>query len=185
VTIAPAGGECGEGGTKFSNASGKGFVCNGEEGNPGAPGSPWTAGGTLPSGSTETGTWGAYIELAGKETAHALSPISFTIPLKEKISEWYYVTTVEQEKGEQPAQCEGEPKKGEKVKGTLEDPQAAKGNLCLYQGETREPAVTTQLKIGTVIIPATSGALVYVQYRGTEASTETAVLAGSWAVTAP
>lgn len=39
------------GGAEFISASGNTYACNGNEG------SPWTAGGTLPSGKTETGEW--------------------------------------------------------------------------------------------------------------------------------
>jgi len=47
-------------------------VCNGEEG------SPWTAGGVLPSGKTETGTWNVN-ESVGEATQQA---ISFTLPVE-------------------------------------------------------------------------------------------------------
>jgi hypothetical protein len=43
------------GGVEFKSSSPAAFACNGEEG---PEGSPWTAGGSLPKGSTETGTWG-------------------------------------------------------------------------------------------------------------------------------
>jgi hypothetical protein len=43
------------GGTKFTSASGSTYSCNGKAG------SPWTAGGVLPSGSTETGTFGSSV----------------------------------------------------------------------------------------------------------------------------
>lgn len=50
-------------------------VCNGEEG---PTGDPWTAGGTLPNGETETGVW-AFNITAGAGEVYA--PISFPIPL--------------------------------------------------------------------------------------------------------
>jgi hypothetical protein len=43
------------GGVEFKSSSPAAFACNGETG---PEGSPWTAGGTLPSEKTETGTWG-------------------------------------------------------------------------------------------------------------------------------
>jgi hypothetical protein len=63
--------DCPEGGTEFTSASGTSVVCNGEEG------SPWTAGGTLPSGATETGVF------AGTSTENQLTaiPISFSLPV--------------------------------------------------------------------------------------------------------
>jgi hypothetical protein len=51
----------------------------GTPGKPGEDGSPWVAGGTLPSESTETGIWGTYTNPA-PEGAQTF-PISFPIPL--------------------------------------------------------------------------------------------------------
>jgi Collagen triple helix repeat (20 copies) len=66
-------GKCaGQGGSKFVAAGGSTFACNGKEG------SPWTAGGFLPSGKTETGTWG----VTGT-TPTVSTPVSFTLPLEE------------------------------------------------------------------------------------------------------
>ena len=46
----------GAGGVEFKSASATpDYACNGVDG---ANGYPWTAGGTLPTGSTETGAWG-------------------------------------------------------------------------------------------------------------------------------
>jgi hypothetical protein len=75
VTSAPASiAECAEGGTKFTAANGTSKACNGEEG------SPWLAGGTLPSEATETGVWGdPFGGTAGKHNY----PISFTLPLAQ------------------------------------------------------------------------------------------------------
>ena len=55
-------------------------VCNGKEG------SPWTAGGTLPSGKEEKGTW-AFSVSGGDDQGHALAPISFPIPLVGEVPE--------------------------------------------------------------------------------------------------
>jgi hypothetical protein len=62
-----------EEGAELTNASGTAYACNGAEG------SPWTAGGTLPSGKTETGSW----TLFGGEFATSLS---FTIPLASPLA---------------------------------------------------------------------------------------------------
>jgi hypothetical protein len=70
----------------------------GKEGPPGTPGkngkegSPWTAGGTLPEGSTETGVWSLGEAAAGAEPgtigpALLKGPISFTIPLAAPIDD--------------------------------------------------------------------------------------------------
>jgi hypothetical protein len=52
----------------------------GKDGKAGAAGSPWTAGGTLPSGKSETGTW-SFGETAAE--ANVSASISFPIPLAE------------------------------------------------------------------------------------------------------
>src|SRR4051812_41114036 len=54
----------------------------GPTGPAGPTGSPWTAGGTLPNGSTETGAWSG---VAPKEEAELIS-ISFPIPLANTVS---------------------------------------------------------------------------------------------------
>src|ERR1700710_172411 len=53
----------------------------GGKGATGAEGSPWTAGGTLPAGKTETGTWAANFVRVGGGAAQTTVPISFPIPL--------------------------------------------------------------------------------------------------------
>jgi hypothetical protein len=54
---------------------------NGAAGATGPEGSPWTAGGTLPAGKTETGTWAATFVRVGEGVAQTTVPISFPIPL--------------------------------------------------------------------------------------------------------
>jgi hypothetical protein len=92
-----AGVTCTEGGVEVKSADGTTLVCNGKKGKnglPGAQGEPWTAGGLLPSGETETGSWG--LNIVSKETppapetedpptfaGQAYESISFPIPLAE------------------------------------------------------------------------------------------------------
>ena len=90
----------------------------GKEGAAGKEGSPWTAGGTLPSGKSEHGAWSFHGE-AGEERQEL--PISFPIPLSEKLEEKNVHFTLEG-KGDK-EHCE---------EGTLEKPKAAPGNLCIY-----------------------------------------------------
>lgn len=176
------GGGTGAAGAQGSQGSAGTAGLKGEKGEKGDTGSPWPAGGTLPSNSTETGVWSARFE--GVTEGTTISPISFAIPLKEGLGEAakHYVTKEEQEKGTGPAACPG----------LAEEPAAAPGNLCLYQGGTEAPSGTTTLGV-TVIAPpsslgnpegvGTSGAVAYVHYEGT--SPEIAEIDGSWAVTAP
>src|SRR6476469_4314065 len=94
TAVEPPLGNCGEeGGVKLTSASGTSYVCNGEKGGQGPEGNPWTDGGTLPSGETETGTWGGAInkfryeeeedgtlkEIVGGAIGYL--PISIPIPL--------------------------------------------------------------------------------------------------------
>ncbi|MGA9285391.1 MAG: hypothetical protein WBV85_08105 [Solirubrobacteraceae bacterium] len=73
-TLSKGNGTCPEGGAEFTAAeSKKTTACNG---------SPWVAGGTLPSGRTEAGTWSTtYNAQAAGEPGS--SAISYTIPLTE------------------------------------------------------------------------------------------------------
>lgn len=126
--------ECkGEGGVAFTVAGKTQAACNG---------SPWTAGGTLPSGKTETGTW--VVSGPGNELVYV--PVSFTIPLAEGIeaSKVHYVDHKDKEivknsKGEYeevaPTNCPG----------TAGEPQAQPGQFCIYETETtglNEPTFT-------------------------------------------
>jgi hypothetical protein len=95
-------------------------VCNGEEG------SPWTAGGTLPAGATETGSW-VFInnESAEKEVYVALSfPIKLLTTLSA--SKVHFESEANfsdfDEAGSETIGCEG----------TTAEPKAPKGNLCVY-----------------------------------------------------
>ncbi len=79
ATFAGVKGSCTEGGIEVKSASPTVNVCNGKQGE------PWTAGGTLPPGKTETGSW-AIIGVLGGGPAQAISPISFTIPLPGELA---------------------------------------------------------------------------------------------------
>jgi hypothetical protein len=68
----PKGANCKEGGSKFVAANGTTYACNG---------SPWTAGGTLPVGASETGQW-AWFTKDYKQAQNTWVPISFEVPLK-------------------------------------------------------------------------------------------------------
>jgi hypothetical protein len=176
----------------------------GKEGKQGKEGSPWTAGGTLPSGKTETGTW-SYNTTAFEFTV----PFSFPIPLAAGLSESQVhligksgkelilntSTFVFEEVV--PTKC------GSALTpaGTVAKPAAAPGNLCVYVAKL--PAVTEEHATSTVIVDPSdeceffgcltvasgpgagtgpSGALLWLE--GSEAHSETKGW-GTWAVTAP
>jgi hypothetical protein len=140
-------GACNEeqGGVEVKSASPAAFVCNGLEGEPGEQGekgedgdegSPWTAGGTLPPGSTETGAWA----FAGTEadTAGIFVPISFPIPLSAPISGGG---------PEQPSHVHYSTEEGFETPcpGTTPFPLALPGELCVYEN-TQEPVVGTSFE---------------------------------------
>jgi hypothetical protein len=123
---------CAEGGTnvEVEGSGTKKFVCNGKEGKAGKEGSPWTAGGTLPAGKTETGSWVIGVTLEGTSfDVPTFVPISFPIPLSAELSasQVHYV----QNGSVAPAGCTG---------GTAAAPKADPGNLCVYQASVNSEA---------------------------------------------
>jgi hypothetical protein len=140
----------------------------GEKGEKGPAGSPWTAGGTLPEGATETGAWSAY---TGGSTRVTLMAISFPIPLASPPTfetATNYIPTQESST----TQCPG----------TAAEPKAAPGNLCVYAGEDEKHAAG----IGNVLnpdgeensLPGKTGVVLYF-FGGAVGAT------GTWAVSAP
>jgi Collagen triple helix repeat (20 copies) len=101
-------------------------VCEGE---PGATGAPWPAGGVLPVGATETGTWGYGRTPEQEEGVQPIfyMPISFFIPVKEEIS----IANVHIN----PVGFVGTA--GSDCPGTAEKPAAKSGHLCIYTTEIR------------------------------------------------
>lgn len=94
----------------------------GAPGTPGAPGkdgkegSPWTAGGTVPSGNTLQGEWnvGGY---APEANNHFKASVSYALPLGSAPTTHYI-----RPGATLPAGCTG----------TVENPGAEKGNLCVF-----------------------------------------------------
>jgi Collagen triple helix repeat (20 copies) len=168
--VEPGEPECEErGGAKLKVASGAStFACNGKQG------SPWAAGGTLPSGASETGNWSAVLGpgVAGpnKEFGFAVPSLSFTIGLAVAIpSEHVEIKEVgydgSDKTGEEHEQCPG----------TAEVPEAKAGFVCIYTfqdgTEAKEKSVTTTNPAGVVFF-----------IRGEHIGF---VTYGTWAVTAP
>ncbi len=112
-TVEPKGVNCSEGGSKFVAGSSTTFACNGKEG------SPWSAGGTLPSGESLYGRWTLGLvppELEAPGIPQFVS-ISFGIPTAAS-------PTLE-------ILAEGEDETTE-CPGTAAAPEAAEGFLCVY-----------------------------------------------------
>jgi hypothetical protein len=131
-------GEKGTAGTNGFNGStgAKGATgATGPTGPTGATGSPWTAGGTLPAGSSETGQW----SVAGPQTAFFSTGIAFPIRLEAAPDEEHsHAIGPEEGEGEakfvnkkdQPAVQEAFEKK--ECSGNVKEPKAASGNLCVF-----------------------------------------------------
>lgn len=133
----------------------------GAQGPKGDTGSPWTAGGFLPSGKSLGGTWVAGVGpeiLPGKGAAAA--SISFGLPVSAPPE--VVIIKKEQEGIENPAKCPG----------SLAVPLAAPGKLCLYTAQ--ESGLELQSAV-----PSPYGAII--SYLGTPGTGD----AGTWAVTAP
>jgi hypothetical protein len=166
---------CEEGGAEFKVGTGAPtFACNGEPGEEGPEGSPWTAGGTLPSEKTETGTWevvvGPPLEIEGEEVlppegVAALSfPIRLAAPLEASQMHFPFEEDFE-------TFCPGE----------VSEPEADPGNLCVYvqYGFTLEVPLEFSTMGGEFFTSSTSGAFISVR------ANPGARAIGSWAVTAP
>lgn len=170
--VEPKGANCAEGGSNFEveGSAAKHYACNGKDG------SPWTAGGTLPSGKTETGAWSGRVV---GESEEALTPISFNIPLKAEVASTnVHTVTIEEWKHENgkvpPAACAG----------TAPEPEATPGNLCIYignnffgLGEVKSiDKLTGEFEAGA----SRTGAMVVVKPASGNSG---AIMYGSWAVT--
>jgi len=184
----PEGEPCEErGGVSFSSASGASYACNGEEGE---EGSPWTAGGTLPSGATETGSWTVNV----KPGEIGIQPVSFTLPVVPAPEDVYVAGAK--------ATCEemSEPGKGECLSQLAEHcpgveangvPTAGAGYVCVYTGAAYSHGELGNVAIlkpfgGNVAYGAgpTGGAL-FIQCKSEAQGNKAACIQyGTWAVTA-
>jgi hypothetical protein len=150
ITTAGLEGNCvGVGGTKVEvegSAASKKFICNGKEG---PEGSPWTAGGTLPEGATETGSW---LTTTSTEVAPGIlegkAIVSFAIPTTIPAS------ALVVEVGETP---EGDPETfpeacddGEEPEAGPEHPEADPGFFCIFVAK-RNGSVPSEAPPGGVL----------------------------------
>ncbi len=178
-TQEPPGANCPDGGYKLVSASGTQYVCNGAGG---VDGSPWTAGGTLPPGSTETGTYGnqgaKQTIIDGNDQSVSVgdqggifAPISFNVPLASALSSSnvHYIPTG----GSVPAACEDS---GHAGAAGATNPEATSGHLCIFEAAAAN--VTLQGVFGLDFSPGagTAGAFVALEVSGS------GFVVGSWAV---
>ena len=170
---------CKEGGDEFVAASGASYACNGKAGKEGKEGSPWTAGGTLPSEKTETGTWAIGVtppaDVYGYWTYLALSfPIRLTASLGA--AHVHFINENGEElqpsgtTGPPPTEC-GTPA------GTAEEPKASPGNLCVYTGFAREVEYEGIETVSRTAGTSTTGAVLKMRPKLEEAKA-----LGTWAV---
>lgn len=108
----------------------------GPQGPEGPEGSPWSAGGTLPVGETETGVY--VFDPDGGEAGEVIRvPLSFAIPLASKIEDNAHI--VYGPPGTDPVNCPG----------TVENPTAASGYLCIYELDVLNANGIVRQNLGT------------------------------------
>jgi Collagen triple helix repeat (20 copies) len=145
------------------------LVCNGKEGAQGSTGSPWPAGGTLPTDAVETGAW--RVTASGAETVTTV--LSFPIQLAAATEHVHLIPPnfpggtqpTEQERKECPSANPNSPKVGEEKNENGEPTgHLYPGTLCVYmahrEGELGpgEIELITSGEIKTVAANSNSGA---------------------------
>jgi hypothetical protein len=151
----------------------------GENGAPGAEGSPWTVG-TLPPEKTETGTWSYGKAPAGSQHV----AISFPIPLAHSLGNTavHYILANGKE-----FVANEEVAASKECPGSIEDPKAEPGNLCVYENlqtaADEEPIQASSFvdinKLGRPEGTGTTGTILLIE------TSEEGSGIGAWAVTAP
>jgi hypothetical protein len=198
----------GEEGAEFTNGTGTAYACNGKEGK---AGSPWTAGGTLPPSTvegcpcTETGTWSTGARLASETEVEAA--ISFPIPLAAELSasspsdptapeQVHYVYVSEGKNTERIVNWSGsaiEEVESTQCLGSVTEPTAEPGNLCIYQGQRSGIETSaafpgppfSNYDIRRVSGVGSGGALKVGAFLVLKSNAGGAYALGTWAVTAP
>ena len=139
----------------------------------------------LPEGATETGTW-AFGPLTRESGPAEEVAISFPVQLAKPLESGNQVHFVKAGEAA-PTDCTVE-HEGKKVAGTLEDPVAAPGNLCVYEGQLADAAFDRIARLVfeggvTEEFPGAgkSGALIVISMTHEPEPKGT----GTWAVTAP
>jgi hypothetical protein len=168
----------------------------GKDGKAGLTGSPWTAGGTLPSGSTETGTW-TFAYTSATKIAEYEQVASFPIRLSQPLAEGHAhlinstgmeITEYNLNAKDEIVYTEVAPTDCGSAIGpevNASNPQAKQGNLCVYVAELKN----TKTGSTSILDPAlgggstagVTGALLYVE---PNSGAEQAAGSGTWAVTA-
>ncbi len=163
--VGPAGAAGKDGAPGKDGTNGK----DGKDGTNGTNGSPWTAGGTLPVGATQTGVfaWDGISQSPGGGAPGTIIPISFTIPLAAGLDENHVIRMAPDSPPN--SNCTG----------TVDNPKAASGYLCVYEAAS----TATYMGIATPSFGGlgTSAAGALILYAAT--SPAYGYARGSWAVT--
>ncbi len=205
-------GECPTGGATVQVASEpatKKKICNGAAGAPGPEGDPWTAGGTLPSGETETGAWtlGTVSEGAAPSGTGVIRvPISFTLPLPSELDgtgckiesgsvvgpcEVHFINAAGKELILNMGTFSTDEVDSTECLGSAAAPSAEPGNLCIYTAELSGAQPSNlgfawgDLAILKAATPGATGASTAGAFLGLDITANNAQGAGTWAVTAP
>jgi len=135
-------------------------ICNGSEG------SPWALKG-LPKGATETGVWTFNASEASASGGRVFVPISFSVPLSQKITGEANIHYVE---AAGDATCQGK----------LTEPKAPEGMICIYVNEVVGANFASERELngeGNNVVDVVGG---YIVFNGVE---NEAYGRGSFAVT--
>ncbi len=152
-----------EGGAEFTVGATKAFACNGEKG-------AIQPHETLPAEASETGSW--FVEADGElreAEEQVITAISFPIPLEFGTSNVFFV-----ENEASTIECPG----------NVEEPQAAKGDFCVYISLISSPKLTAP-GVESPLGGAGTGASGALLHFNAEPGVHRVTAYGSWAVTAP
>ena len=172
TTLASGKGGCNEGGAEFKVGSGAATkACNGEKGPEGSFGT----GTTLPPGKTLKGRWAAsgYGEAAPLEPGYAqtAAAVSFALPLAKEVGNGpgdYAQHLIKENETPLPSGCTG----------TVEEPVAEPGNLCVFIEQEKNAYLG-----GTY--PGLSTTKIGFTVRSYNEAKGPIFVEGTWAVTAP
>jgi len=134
----------------------------------GAPGSPWTAGGTLPANATETGV----VSFANFGTGFGTQTLDFTVPLAAALDGEHvhiYTDTEEDEGGAF----------GDTCTGSIATPTAPSGHLCVYGLTSGEVSFALEDPASFGRGASAAGAALGATFEGAGFN----IVTGSWAVT--
>jgi len=152
----------------------------GATGATGPKGEPWTAGGTLPHGATETGTW-LVNTVTPEKFSNPYGSISFPIPLATPSTHVVYLNAAETEASPGSGGCELD------IKNPAAKPIAPPETLCVFTttGEGEEEGEfkfigENEIKKGD----STTGAILWIKPVFLVEELGAVKMWGSWAVTA-